>query len=138
MRSCTLFVAAMILALTTFSPQLPASPLPVEIVENKPSSLDGAFWHIRRGMTDEELFALMAPFERHFTEHDQWQSWTDGGLVVHVTLLVDWNGAGSNRVETASLSKKTPKGLQPLSGGPLTLTPKKNARIWDGRLGLKR
>ena len=53
--------------------------------------IEVAFENIRVGMTERELFTLMAPFRKVFTGHGQWPCWTDGRFVVLVTI---WAGGG--------------------------------------------
>jgi len=52
----------------------------------KPRPLEEAYKDIKIGMTEEELFAMMAPYKRLYTEHGQWQSWEDGHTGISVTL----------------------------------------------------
>jgi hypothetical protein len=61
-----------------------------------------AFAQIRMGMGEEELFRLMAPYKKRFSEHAQWPAWTDGEFVVSVTV---WS-------------------FEPVSGRPLGVTDK--------------
>jgi hypothetical protein len=112
-----------------------ATPLPRE-VENRNPSLKAAFSRIRRGMTDEELLVLMAPFREVYTGHHQWPAWTDGTLVIYVTLSMDFSGKTPDRVEYASLYQKVGRDLRPLANGALFIVPNKRISIVD-RLRMK-
>jgi hypothetical protein len=52
----------------------------------RPRPIEAAFADIRLGMTEEELVALMAPYEEVNTEHFQWRNWTDGHTIVLFTV----------------------------------------------------
>jgi hypothetical protein len=56
-----------------------------EVIRLEP--IEVAFSKIRMGMSEKELFRLMAPFKRERTEHRQWQTWTDGESAVSVTIF---------------------------------------------------
>jgi hypothetical protein len=60
-------------------PRPAPAPLPIEV----------AFGKIRKGMSPEDLFALMAPYKKQHSGHYQWQSWREGKNVVTVTIWPD-------------------------------------------------
>jgi hypothetical protein len=53
--------------------------------------IEEAFKKIYPGMPDDELFALMAPYENARTGHHQWQVWVEGDSEVYVTIWPDPN-----------------------------------------------
>jgi uncharacterized protein (TIGR03067 family) len=64
-----------------------ASEQPVEPVKAAGTlPIETAFEQIWRGMPEEELFALMAPYEEWNTGHHQWRHWSEGTVEVFVTL----------------------------------------------------
>jgi hypothetical protein len=52
----------------------------------RPEPIEAAFAKIRIGMKEEELVALMAPYQEVDTGHLQWRYWSEGGTVVSVTV----------------------------------------------------
>src|SRR5262245_36308411 len=86
---------------------LPALPCPEPMRATQPRPIEAAFEQIRMGMSDEELFAIMAPYEEEFTGHSQWRRWTDGRMVVSVTIWPDGGipGRGPYRVQVKNMFK---------------------------------
>jgi hypothetical protein len=52
----------------------------------RPQPIEAAFAEIRLRMTEQELVALMAPYEEVNTGHFQWRHWTDGRTMILVTV----------------------------------------------------
>jgi hypothetical protein len=80
---------------------LTAAPAPLP-KRAKSTPLEAAYARIRIGMTERELVALMAPFQRSiFSRYAGWHGWTDGRREVVVTILPDEfpNGDGPLRVQ---------------------------------------
>ena len=73
----------------------------------------------------------MAPFQEVYTGHHQWPGWTDGSLVVYLTLSMDFSGATPDRVEHASLYQKVGKDLRPLANSAWFILPNKRISTVD-------
>jgi hypothetical protein len=62
----------------------------------RPRPLKEAFNDIRIGTEEKELFALMAPYRRLYSEHGQWQKWAEGHTIVFVTIWRSIRSAASS------------------------------------------
>jgi hypothetical protein len=92
----SLLAVALLLA-----PWLAAAPAPLP-KRTKSTPLEAAYARIRVGMTERELVALMAPFQRSIlSRYAGVQGWTDGRREVVVTIRPDEfpNGDGPVRVQ---------------------------------------
>ena len=63
------------------------SPDPERGRQIRAQPIEAAYAEIRIGMTEEELVALMAPYQEVNTGHLQWRYWVEGPTVVFVTVL---------------------------------------------------
>lgn len=111
MRKCQLLcLVALLLPLVLPLAWLSSAPAPRPRPVKKPSPrpIVAAFEKTRQGMTEEELFELMAPFQKVFTGHGQWPCWTDGQFRVNLTLdIAEFILAGRPiRVVEGELSQK--------------------------------
>jgi hypothetical protein len=79
--------------------------VPTEPTASTPSD-ETAFEKIKIGMSEEELFALMAPFEELYSGHLQWPMWGEGNTTVYVTIWPDRFPEGQWLVREASMSKE--------------------------------
>ena len=108
-RPLCFFVLALILALPHGWLASAPAPLPKRNKVTPPRSLRQAFQRIQIGMTDDELFALMAPYKRKPTRHYQWQRWTDGQATVSVTI---WPGKTPESVLSGDTFRVQDKEIQ--------------------------
>jgi hypothetical protein len=89
MRKCQrLCLVALLLPLVLPFASLSSAPAPrpQPVKKLAPRPIEVAFERIRLGMSEEEVFQLMAPFQKVFTGHGQWPRWTDGQFRVDLTL----------------------------------------------------
>jgi hypothetical protein len=68
--------------------------------------IEAAYDKIQIGMKEEDLFALMAPYNHLHTEHHQWQRWAEGHTVVYVTI---WPKGGPLAREPAAWAQSQVK-----------------------------
>jgi len=131
-RLCLL---ALILPLALLGRWLPplAQPKPTKGV--RPQPIEAAYGQIRDGMTDKELFALMAPYNKEFTGHYQWQRWTDGQIAIGVYI---WPNGGIFTDEPFRVQAKTmfkmafddgQERWMPLRSSRLILFPNRRSKI---------
>jgi uncharacterized protein (TIGR03067 family) len=118
-RSCLLGGILVLALLCVSIPSLPrqgpakaprpevAQPGPIEPAPATPP-IEAAFEKIQIGMLEEELFALMAPYEQWHTGHHQWPMWAEGHTEVYVTIWPE-DGRfpeGLWRVQSMSMKKQ--------------------------------